>query len=53
MSLYVLSIYFFLWIEDIKIGCGMNRVNLVFLYVVQAIKECKNIDRVLFSESIW
>jgi hypothetical protein len=27
--------------RDKKIGCEMNKSNLVYLYVVQAIKECK------------
>jgi hypothetical protein len=25
---------FFLWIEEIKMGCEINRGNLVYLYVV-------------------
>jgi hypothetical protein len=25
---------FFLWIEEIKMGCEMNKGNLVYLYVV-------------------
>jgi hypothetical protein len=24
---------FFLWAEEIKMGCEMNRVNLVYIYI--------------------